>query len=67
MFNNNGVCYFRTDRNGPQVFAVGAYLGVVRIGPYEGAIAEACGLWPVGGVPTYEVTADVGVWLDARP
>lgn len=66
-FTNVGVCYFRTDRNGPDVFVCGPYMQVVRIGPFEGAIAQACGLWPVGGIDTVSVTDDVADWLASRP
>lgn len=58
---------FRTDHNGPQVFYIDDHFYVARIGPYEGAVAQASSLWPVGGIPTIAVTDDVGAWLDALP
>lgn len=61
------VWYFRTSRNGPSVFAIGQNLDVWRIGPYQGAVAEAVGAWPAGGILLVEVTADVGDWLAQLP
>lgn len=58
---------FRTSRNGQQMFYIDDHFYVARIGPYEGAVAEATALWPTNGVPTVEVSDDVGLWLDALP
>lgn len=61
------MIFFRTDRTGAAVFAQSANLAVWRIGPYEGAIAEATGGWGPGGILLVSVTADVGEWLSALP
>lgn len=66
-FYNSGVCWFRTTSNGSTIFVVGPYGGVVRMGPYEGAVFQANGLWPPGGIETVEVTDDVASWLADRP
>jgi len=64
---STGVLYFRTDRTGPAIYAIGANLDVWRIGPYQGAIAQAGGAWPVEGIPTLEVAPDVADWLATLP
>lgn len=59
--------FFRTNLNGPSVFAQSPNLAVWRIGPYEGAIAQAVGAWGPGGIAMVEVTDDVALWLAALP
>jgi hypothetical protein len=41
------------------------YLSVTRIGPYEGAIAQATTMWPAEGILLVDVTEDVAAWLRA--
>ena len=58
---------FRTDLTGAAVFGLTAYFAVIRVGPYQGAIVEALGLWPPGGIPTVVVHPDTAAYLDALP
>lgn len=59
--------FFRTDLTGEDVFAISDGLGVYRIGPYEGAVAEALSMWGAGGIVRIGVASDVASWLSALP
>lgn len=42
---------------------ISEHMMVLRVGPYEGAIAEATGTWPAEGIYLVTVAGDVAEWL----